>query len=146
MASSASSVARSSVSDDSSLGHETISMDCTEAPQGMTISEVLLDRRWTFEEVLFIKGASTNLSRRELKETVADVKGVGEERVEVCFFDEDDLTTPVVKDQVLKAGLPKGDVSVPPLPAWFCLLGSACLVLPAHADKANADKANVGGA
>ena len=42
--------------------------------------QILMDRHWTFEEVLWIKGSSTNMSRVELQETVADAKGVEMDR------------------------------------------------------------------
>jgi hypothetical protein len=89
---------------------DTVEIDNTLAPSGMSIKEVLMDRHWTFEEVLFIKGSSTHLSRKELQETVADAKGVDLSRVDVCFFDEDDLTHPLVAENMLAAGPPQGDV------------------------------------
>jgi len=47
--------------------NELITIDNTLAPKGTTLTEKLMDRHWTFEEVLFIKGSSTSMSRQELQ-------------------------------------------------------------------------------
>ncbi|GMH73378.1 hypothetical protein TrRE_jg3838 [Triparma retinervis] len=97
--------------DASDPDEETVMVDSTSAPTSTPpLSEVLLDRHWVFEEVLWIKGSSTNMSRSELQETVADAKGVDLSRVMVCFFDEDELSHPVVTEKLGAAGPPAGDV------------------------------------
>ena len=70
---------------------ELLEMDNTLAPPGLRLAEVLMDRHWVFEEVLWISGAGSNLSRQELASAVADAKGVDDSRVDVCFFDEDEV-------------------------------------------------------
>ena len=61
-------------------GAELLEMDNTVAPPGLRLTEILMDRHWVFEEVLWISGAESNLSRQELAEAVADAKGVDESR------------------------------------------------------------------
>ena len=50
------------------------------------------------------------MSRGELREAVADAKGVEEGRVTVCFFDEDELSHPLCVDKLGAAGMPSGDI------------------------------------
>ncbi|GMI15618.1 hypothetical protein TrVE_jg45 [Triparma verrucosa] len=91
---------------------EAFEIDETSAPKGMRLQEILMDRHWVFEEVLWIKGAGGNLSRQELGEAVAAAKGVSESRVDVCFFDEDELSHATITDteKLGAAGMPQGDV------------------------------------
>ncbi|GMH48374.1 hypothetical protein TL16_g00278 [Triparma laevis f. inornata] len=91
---------------------ELIEIDETSAPSGMRLQEILMDRHWVFEEVLWIKGAAGNLSRQELGAAVADAKGVPEDKVDVCFFDEDELSHATITDteKLGAAGMPTGDV------------------------------------
>ena len=91
--------------------YDEVELDATLAPPTMHLSEILMDRLWTFEEVLWIRGASTHLSRQELIEAVSDAKEVDEERVDCCFFDEDELSHPTVPTEMLgAAGESRGDV------------------------------------
>ena len=96
----------------SGLDENIVEIETTNAPQHLSLHQVLLDRHWVFEEVLYIKGGSTNLSRLELQEAVAETKEVDMDRVDVCFFDEDELSHALVTDETRlgAAGLPKGDV------------------------------------
>jgi hypothetical protein len=85
----------------------------TEAPARLVIRSLLSDRRWVFEEVLWVKGATNHLSRDELQEAVADAKGIASERVDVCFFTEEDLSHPLLQGDagpLGAAGDSKGDV------------------------------------
>jgi hypothetical protein len=90
---------------------EDVELDSTEPPPQTQIGAILLDRRWVFDEVLWIRGSSTHLSRQELIEAVADAKGVEEDRVDCCFFDEDELSHSTVPiEKMGAAGQSKGDV------------------------------------
>jgi hypothetical protein len=85
----------------------------TEAPSHIVIRSLLNDRRWVFEEVLWVKGASNHLSRDELQDAVAAAKGVESERVDVCFFTEEDLSHPLIQGNagpLGAAGDAKGDI------------------------------------
>lgn len=104
---------------------ELLEMDNTLAPPGLRLAEVLMDRHWVFEEVLWISGSSSNLSRQELAEAVADAKGVDESRVDVCFFDEDEVRPWKGIGEGGRAGVNMKD-------AWEerCELHAACLMRP----------------
>lgn len=90
---------------------EEIVFDDTRGPADLELKCSLMERKWTFGEVLWIRGSSTVLSRQELSEAVADAKGVPVERVECCFFDEDELSHSTLPTEMLgAAGKPGGDV------------------------------------
>ncbi|GMI59572.1 hypothetical protein ScalyP_jg11249 [Parmales sp. scaly parma] len=90
---------------------ENIIFDNTLAPEDMKLKCSLLERKWTFNEVVWIRGSSSVLTRQELCEAVSDSKGVPVDRVECCFFDEDELSHPTVGLEMLgAAGAPGGDV------------------------------------
>ena len=88
-----------------------VEIDDTPKPAKYTLRSILQSRHWSFEEVLFIRGASTHLSRQELISAVADAKEVSTDRVDCCFFDEDDLSHAVASGTALgAAGEARGDV------------------------------------
>ena len=90
---------------------ETIIFDDTQATLDSDLKASLVERKWTFSEVLWIRGSSTVLTRQELCLAVSDAKGVSVDRVECCFFDEDELSHPTLPPEMLgAAGPPGGDV------------------------------------
>jgi len=90
---------------------EQIIFDDTQAQGDSELKCSLLERKWTFEEVLWIRGSSSVLTRQELCTAVSEAKGVPVERVECCFFDEDELSHPTLPAEMLgAAGPPGGDV------------------------------------
>lgn len=90
---------------------EEVEIEETPKPASYTLRSILQSRHWSFSEVLYIRGASTHLSRSELISSVASAKGVTEDRVDCCFFDESDLSHAVAGgDKLGAAGEARGDV------------------------------------